>query len=284
MPIEDRGGVSVVTHALAQHTLTDLRDVETEQVAFRKGLVKLGRICGYDLIDGRLDTESVSVRTPLTETTGTRVRGLDDIVIVNVLRAATPFVEGLSKAFPTASVPSDMAAILRHIAQRFAPTRTYLVWHLISVGLGVGACVVPLFNVLGYESAALFGVVLGVATVFLTLHAFRGDEAIASPIAESRASAPLEGSSVLESVSASGSSAPRSYVCRASRTSSTDPYRSSTSLASIRLTTFDNSGSYSLGGTSSGSAEMCFAMILILSSSVIAFWPTSISYAISPRL
>jgi len=102
MPIEDRGGVSVVTHALAQHTLTDLRDVETEQVAFRKGLVKLGRICGYDLIDGRLDTESVSVRTPLTETTGTRVRGLDDIVIVNVLRAATPLVEGLLKAFPRA--------------------------------------------------------------------------------------------------------------------------------------------------------------------------------------
>jgi len=44
----------------------------------------------------------VSVRTPLTETTGTRVRGLDDIVIVNILRAATPLVEGLLKAFPRA--------------------------------------------------------------------------------------------------------------------------------------------------------------------------------------
>jgi uracil phosphoribosyltransferase len=47
-------------------------------------------------------TEEVSVQTPLTETTGTRVAGLDDIVIVNVLRAATPFVEGLLKAFPNA--------------------------------------------------------------------------------------------------------------------------------------------------------------------------------------
>jgi len=102
MPIEDRGEASVVTHALAKHTLSDLRSVETEQVAFRKGLVKLGRICGYEIIDGRMETEYVAVRTPLEETMGERVTGLDDVVIVNVLRAATPFVEGLLKAFPRA--------------------------------------------------------------------------------------------------------------------------------------------------------------------------------------
>ncbi|MEF8783704.1 MAG: uracil phosphoribosyltransferase, partial [Haloarculaceae archaeon] len=102
MTIEDHEHASVITHALAQHTLVDLRSVDTEQVAFRKGLVKLGRICGYELIDGRLDTETVSVQTPLTETVGTRVRGMDDVVIINVLRAATPFVEGLLKAFPRA--------------------------------------------------------------------------------------------------------------------------------------------------------------------------------------
>jgi len=102
MAIEDRGDASVVTHALATDELTRIRDVETEQVAFRKGLVRLGRICGYEIIDGAMETEYVSVRTPLTETTGERVRGLDDVVIVNVLRAATPFVEGLLKAFPRA--------------------------------------------------------------------------------------------------------------------------------------------------------------------------------------
>lgn len=93
---------SVITHALAQHTLTDLRSVETQQVEFRKGLVTLGRVCGYELIDARLDTEMVPVQTPLAETTGPRIEGLDDVVIVNVLRAATPFVEGLLKAFPAA--------------------------------------------------------------------------------------------------------------------------------------------------------------------------------------
>jgi uracil phosphoribosyltransferase len=102
MPIEDRDDAYLITHALAKDTLSRLRDVETEQVAFRKGLVKLGRICGYEIIDGAMETEYVSVQTPLTETTGERVKGLDDVVIINVLRAATPFVEGLLKAFPRA--------------------------------------------------------------------------------------------------------------------------------------------------------------------------------------
>ena len=102
MTIEDRDDAHVITHALARDTLSKLRDVETAQVAFRKGLVKLGRVCGYEIIDGRMETEYVSIQTPLEETTGERVKGIDDVVIVNVLRAATPFVEGLLKAFPTA--------------------------------------------------------------------------------------------------------------------------------------------------------------------------------------
>ena len=100
--IEDRDYAYLITHALAKDTLSELRDVRTEQVAFRKGLVKLGRICGYEIIDGAMDTEYVSIETPLEATTGERVKGLDRIVIVNVLRAATPFVEGLLKAFPRA--------------------------------------------------------------------------------------------------------------------------------------------------------------------------------------
>jgi uracil phosphoribosyltransferase len=102
MTIEDRGNAKLITHALAQDTLSKIRDVETEQVGFRKGLVKLGRICGYEVIDGAMETEYVEIETPLTTTTGERVKGLDDVVIINVLRAATPFVEGLLKAFPRA--------------------------------------------------------------------------------------------------------------------------------------------------------------------------------------
>jgi uracil phosphoribosyltransferase len=102
MPIEDRDDAHLVTHALARDTLSQIRDADTAQVSFRKGLVKLGRICGYEIIDGVMETEYVPVETPLAETTGERVAGMDDVVIVNVLRAATPFVEGLLKAFPSA--------------------------------------------------------------------------------------------------------------------------------------------------------------------------------------
>jgi len=100
MPLEQRGDASLVTHALAKDELSRLRDKETEQVEFRKGLVRLGHLCGYEIIDGRMETEYVEIETPLTTTMGERVTGLDDVVIVNVLRAATPFVEGLLKAFP----------------------------------------------------------------------------------------------------------------------------------------------------------------------------------------
>ncbi len=102
MAIEDRDNVHVITHALARDTLSTLRDTGTAQVSFRKGLVKLGRVCGYEIIDGAMETEYVPVSTPLTEMTGERLTGLDNVVIINVLRAATPFVEGLLKAFPSA--------------------------------------------------------------------------------------------------------------------------------------------------------------------------------------
>lgn len=102
MAIETRDHAHLITHALAKDTLSTLRSVETEQVDFRKGLMQLGRICGYEIIDGAMDTEFVPIQTPLAETTGERVKGLDNVVIVNVLRAATPFVEGLLTAFPSA--------------------------------------------------------------------------------------------------------------------------------------------------------------------------------------
>ena len=102
MALEQRGDASLVTHALARDELSRLREKDTEQVEFRKGLVRLGRLCGYEIIDGRMETEYVEIETPLTATMGERVTGLDDVVIVNVLRAATPFVEGLLKAFPRA--------------------------------------------------------------------------------------------------------------------------------------------------------------------------------------
>ncbi|MEJ2774407.1 uracil phosphoribosyltransferase [Stygiolobus sp. CP850M] len=84
------------------HFLTQLRSKTTDQINFRKTMVRLGRIIGYELLN-TLDYETVEVETPLgTKARGIRIYDLENIVIINVLRAATPLVEGLLKALPTA--------------------------------------------------------------------------------------------------------------------------------------------------------------------------------------
>jgi len=101
MAIEQHGDARVIRHALAQDALTTLRDVETDGPAFRDALVRLGRVCGGELADDVLGTEPVEVETPLTTTTGQRVVS-EDVVVVTVLRAAVPFVEGVLTALPDA--------------------------------------------------------------------------------------------------------------------------------------------------------------------------------------
>jgi uracil phosphoribosyltransferase len=87
---------------LARHILTQLRDKNTNQVLFRKNLVRLGRLLGY-AIANTMEVEELMVETPLNVyARGIRISGLDHVVIINVMRAATPLVEGLLKAFPSA--------------------------------------------------------------------------------------------------------------------------------------------------------------------------------------
>jgi len=98
--IDDR--VKIIDHPLAKVILTQLRDKNTKQIEFRKGLVKLGRLIGYELIK-TMKVEEFEVETPLgVKAKGFRIPDLSHIVIINVLRAATPLVEGLLKALPEA--------------------------------------------------------------------------------------------------------------------------------------------------------------------------------------
>lgn len=95
--------VYIIDHPYAQHVLTKLRDVKTSSLEFRKGLVKLGRIVGYELAK-TFPKREVVIRTPLGEAKGLVLEDLDKVVIVEVLRAAMPLVEGLLKAFPEAKI------------------------------------------------------------------------------------------------------------------------------------------------------------------------------------
>jgi len=93
--------VDIVTHALARDALTRLRSVGTDTRAFRETMVELGRVCGGVLAHEMAGTEPVEVETPLGTAAGERVAG--DVVLVSVLRAAIPFVDGLLVAFPDAT-------------------------------------------------------------------------------------------------------------------------------------------------------------------------------------
>ncbi|MEL9969369.1 MAG: uracil phosphoribosyltransferase [Metallosphaera sp.] len=84
------------------HILTQLRNKDTDQIMFRKGMVRLGRLIGYE-ISNNLDLDIIQVTTPLgANVKGVVIKDLGNIMIINVLRAATPLVEGLLKAFPAA--------------------------------------------------------------------------------------------------------------------------------------------------------------------------------------
>jgi len=94
--------VHVITHPYAQMVLTRIRDKNTGQIEFRKGLVKLGRILGFE-IAATMKAVEKEVETPL----GVRARGIDipdidNVVLITVLRAAMPLTEGLLKVFPNA--------------------------------------------------------------------------------------------------------------------------------------------------------------------------------------
>jgi uracil phosphoribosyltransferase len=94
--------VKVIDHPLALEILTILRDKRTGQIMFRKGLVKLGRLIGIEIAKTMAYTE-IEVDTP----TGQKAKGIvltdaQNVMIVNVLRAAVPFVEGLLKVLPAA--------------------------------------------------------------------------------------------------------------------------------------------------------------------------------------
>lgn len=94
--------VKVLTHPYIQAVLTELRDRNTGQIEFRKSLVRLGRALGFEIIKD-FELEKVYVETPLgVRAEGVRIKGLDKVVIVTVLRAAWPMTEGLIKIFPQA--------------------------------------------------------------------------------------------------------------------------------------------------------------------------------------
>jgi uracil phosphoribosyltransferase len=93
--------VHVVDHPLAAVRLTALRDARTDNAAFRSALADLTLMLVYEATR-HAPRETVDVRTPLAETTGTRLA--TPPLLVAVLRAGLGMVESAHALIPEAAV------------------------------------------------------------------------------------------------------------------------------------------------------------------------------------
>jgi len=90
--------LKIVDHVLVQENLTRIRDKNIDRVHFRSHIIEIGRLLGYEFAN-TLDKEPVTVQTPLGIAKGIEVKEMENIMVVSVLRAAIPLVEGISKVF-----------------------------------------------------------------------------------------------------------------------------------------------------------------------------------------
>jgi uracil phosphoribosyltransferase len=87
-----------VDHLLVQDIITLIRRSEISRTSFRSYMIELGRFMSYELID-TFKKQSVSIETPLGVSEGIVITDKENVVVINVLRAATPLVEGIIKVF-----------------------------------------------------------------------------------------------------------------------------------------------------------------------------------------
>ena len=92
---------TAVDHPLISHHLTRLRDESTSPEEFRQLIQRLAVLLAYEATKD-LELEPHSVRTPLTEMTGARLR--HRIALVPILRAGLGMVDPVLDLIPSAEV------------------------------------------------------------------------------------------------------------------------------------------------------------------------------------
>jgi len=94
-------GVTVIAHPLVQHNLTRLRDRRTGAQEFRRVLSEVAALMVYEATRS-FTVVPVSVRTPLANTRGVRLRR--EVVLVPVLRAGLGMLDSILQLVPHARV------------------------------------------------------------------------------------------------------------------------------------------------------------------------------------
>jgi uracil phosphoribosyltransferase len=94
--------VHVANHPLISHKLTLLRDERTDSPTFRHLVEELVTLLAYEATR-EVRTETVSIKTPVTKTTGIKLASPTPVV-VPILRAGLGMLEGMTRLVPTAEV------------------------------------------------------------------------------------------------------------------------------------------------------------------------------------
>jgi uracil phosphoribosyltransferase len=93
--------LTVITHPLITHKLTQMRRKETGTKDFRETLDEIAGLMAYE-ISRDIPLKDVTIETPICYTTTQELAR--DIVLVPVLRAGLGMVDGISNLIPTAKV------------------------------------------------------------------------------------------------------------------------------------------------------------------------------------
>jgi uracil phosphoribosyltransferase len=93
--------LKILKNIVLQDRLTKIRNVNIDGVHFKAGLVEIGRLIGYEFAS-HMDIREVTVKTPLGIANGIKINDTENVVLVAVLRAAIPMVEGIMSVFSKA--------------------------------------------------------------------------------------------------------------------------------------------------------------------------------------
>ena len=90
--------INLIDHLPCQDRLTRLRRSGIKGADFRTFIMELGMFLGYEF-GKTLKKDIIRVETPFGVTYGTIIKNESDLVVVNILRAAIPLVDGIIRIF-----------------------------------------------------------------------------------------------------------------------------------------------------------------------------------------
>jgi len=95
--------LKILKNLLLQDKLTKIRRVGIDSASFRSGMIEIGRLIGYEFTT-TMEILSEKIKTPLGVAEGIIIKDKDDVVVISVLRAAIPLVEGIMDVFNEAKL------------------------------------------------------------------------------------------------------------------------------------------------------------------------------------